>query len=1021
MIAKRERDTLDEALWRGVPLARLAALAGLNAPLGDAAAAQSMIQAYTLGEGRGVHLKYPAFVMAPRLAFRHRALTEFDYWMLLVGKALAWSAHRETPVAVSAAATAVRAGDSNRQTFTVVLRSGDARQVDAECRLRRGDGWTVPLGVQRLTLSANADTTCNVSLPAYLCADDHWVDVVVRTDGESVGAGALWFAPTSLEGIAEVSVDAESVERGQPVTVSVVTRGTLHAGDVVRIQLRDTYDRVLVRRDLPAVVGRDRYQAECVVPAQSSIFMRAEGALVRDGHGLEQREASFYAPDRRRGQFNFVQWAGRGDVLEYYAWQKLAEAGWKITLGGAEAMGAFDVTRIPYCTRLMETHNKEGIMQPVCWNDEPKVTEYVDSIVQKQVEVRKQGPFVYSLGDEGTTTGCCVHPACLDAYRQYLKRQYGSIEALNASWGSDYADFAAVDLLDHKDIMEGAAATQGKWARWYDRQAFSRANLAHFTGRFVDAFTAFDPHAITGFEGTGGFGDDFDLLLDTMSFWSPYPSIGDDILRSVADRSHIRANWMGYHKNADPLVNFSWRMVMKEMDSIWWWRYDGCGSWRGYISPILDFWPATEEVCREMAPVRDGLGDLLIRSRVQHSGVAIFYSLPSALCGKLGDNASFPGPKDTHTRWLRAIYDLGLDIRYVTRDVLLDNALIRDGYRVLVLPVSQAIGADEAAMIRRFVEAGGTVIADLRPGILDAHCKPLSTGVLDDLFGIRRGESAKAVPQTVALDIRLDDVPVKLPDGERRVDPAVQAAGATALAAAGDTPTMLYRTQGRGKALLLNFELPDRGADQHAFLDSLLRWAGAKPVVEVNAEGQVGTPGMEVRTWRNGNALVLGIWNEMDIRFYGEDGLAETQEGTEVTVRLPKPYVVFDLRTHQSLGSVERFVTSVKTARANFFALYDEDFGDVSITLEGEAAPGAMLTARIRLSRAAAGDAVVPATMWVEGPDGNSPPWNRQPVMLHNRQADVSVPVPWNAASGTWRVHVRELFSGRTAVADWSL
>jgi hypothetical protein len=131
--------------------------------------------------------------------------------------------------------------------------------------------------------------------------------------------------------------------------------------------------------------------------------------------------------------------------------------------------------------------------------------------------------------------------------------------------------------------------------------------------------------------------------------------------------------------------------------------------------------------------------------------------------------------------------------------------------------------------------------------------------------------------------------------------------------------------------------------------------------------------------------------------------------------------VVFDLRTHQSLGSVERFVTSVKTARANFFALYDEDFGDVSITLEGEAAPGAMLTARIRLSRAAAGDAVVPATMWVEGPDGNSPPWNRQPVMLHNRQADVSVPVPWNAASGTWRVHVRELFSGRTAVADWSL
>ena len=43
------------------------------------------------------------------------------------------------------------------------------------------------------------------------------------------------------------------------------------------------------------------------------------------------------------------------------------------------------------------------------------------------------------------------------------------------------------------------------------------------------------------------------------------------------------------------------------------------------------FYPATADLAREMQPVCRGLGDLLLQSHMTHSGIAVFYSLPSAL------------------------------------------------------------------------------------------------------------------------------------------------------------------------------------------------------------------------------------------------------------------------------------------------------------------------------------------------------------------------------------------------------
>ena len=69
-------------------------------------------------------------------------------------------------------------------------------------------------------------------------------------------------------------------------------------------------------------------------------------------------------------------------------------------------------------------------------------------------------------------------------------------------------------------------------------------------------------------------GDDIDLIVRRLGFWSPYPGITDEVIRSIAPREFPWANWMGYTKDADSLLQKYWRMVTRGMDSVWWWRWE---------------------------------------------------------------------------------------------------------------------------------------------------------------------------------------------------------------------------------------------------------------------------------------------------------------------------------------------------------------------------------------------------------------------------------------------------------------
>lgn len=1019
----------------------------LPAPLADGlpillpSNVRQYIQAYQMGQGRGVWLNYPTRALTPTAEFTYQGLAQYDYVMLVLGRAALWAAARDADLSVQFTGTQPvslqRSAPAASQEVVLTSRVARPLTVQAVFELRRAcDGLREPLPTRDLTLNPGEPARLSVALPR-LRAGDYLLDIVVRTPRgvEAFGAAAITVA--SEFGVDKVSIGQEFVERGEAITGKVFLRGAPPVGSTLRIRLRDSYDRVLRQQDFAIAQGSAEYPLEYRTDAAATILMRAEAVLLVGGEEVEMKEASFTVPKRRQDQFNFVQWDAPNDVLGYYAWRHLQEVGMNVCLLGSmggkraqpAALRACDASLIPYSTRILDPKDAQGHMQPVCWNHEPAVTEYVNKIVENQRNLRQQGVFVYSLGDEGVTLGCCVHPACLAAYRRYLAEQYGTIDKLNASWGSTYKSFDEVDLLSHKDNMETAALKTAP-ARWYDRQAFARVNLMRFSGRFLAAYKQLDPTSRTGFEGTGTFGDDYDTLLENLTFYSPYPSIGDDLVRSAAPRDLVRSNWMGYSKTADALSDAAWRMVIKGVDSVWYWMWSGVGSFRGYISPILDFWPATAELAEEMRPVRQGLGDLLLKSKMTHSGIAVFYSVPSAIGHKVTPGTGLADPAATHIAWTDTIYALGMDFRYVTSAMLRRGALDLREFKVLLLPMTQAIRPEEAQAIRRFVEAGGTVVADVRPGILDGHCKPIAPGALDDLFGIRRDKPGKPVQQPVQLHLSLDGRDLDAPLGPALVDPEVQPAAAAALAQAGKTPLVLVNRVGSGRTILLNFQIPpmviqdrdSRGEVACRILGWLCHVSGVKPVLASTDPIGKPLPLVETRVWDNGGSLVVGLYRRMKCEWFNPKSGTAAGQPVAATVTLAAPRHVYDLRGRKYLGQVSQIDTRLTWGRANFYLVigYEIPKPEVSVSNPTPAA-GQTLTASIRMNLPAG--AAERHAVWVEilDPQNQRPLWGRQVVLLEHGAGQVQIPIAYNDLPGTWRVKVTELFSNQSAEAGWTI
>ena len=1018
MVAKREIKPLPPTLCSALPTI-------------ETQVPEKQTKTYKLGRGKGVWINYRAYALTRELEYTRNRFFEYDYQMMQVGRAIQWAAGKTPRVQVTAVSRE-KADGMPKPEFTLKADTSLDAKVNVEWRsIRDNSRISLPEKAVRLSpLETVIDAGMPVGKNVVLPAGRYIVDIKVTSKEGDECYGAIDVNVVSKNSLGAIEFVQNWCEPEEGISASVKFVGEAIPANAKLIwKLSDCWGRILAQKET-AVAQENKWEFN--TPKHSTVGMTVEAFLAIDGKTVAVATGGYTVAKRQRNHFNFLQWDCEKGVLATFALQQLRDAGHRLCLVTSprslvtrrQMLADVDVSCSTYSTRILNDMDKDGVSTPCCWNDEAKAQEEVDRIVNNQRYLRQQGVFCYSLGDEGVTSGYCKHPACFEKYKEFLKLSYGSIDALNASWGEKYKDFSEVALLDPNDLHEGKAFAEKKYSRWYDRQAFARWNLMQYSKRYVEAYKKLDPKATTGFEGTGGFKDDIELISSINTFYSPYPSIGDDILRSVADRSLLRANWMGYSKTGAALSDAAWRMVMKEMDSCWYWMWTGAGSWIGYLTPTLDYYPAIVDVKNEMAQVRNGLGDLLINLPTMHSGIAILYNVASAISPALENGTSFIPTKNTHEAWSRYIYEAGYDFKYVTTGKLLGGALRDGGFKILILPFNQAFSPEEISEIKKFVENGGTLIADVRPAVLDGHCNLLAKGALDDVFGIARKGLQPSVVASIS-DLSLTDA---------IIDPSVSATTAKCESVKftkdGKTTDLYYMFRndfGKGKAILLNFQFPkDLVAKEEIdvpdeIIGKLLKDAGAStPALLRAANGRL-LPFTETRIWDAGDAKVVGAWWQMRNAWFNPKSGVDPEPPKDAALNLKEKSYVYDLRNGKFLGLTDKVTFKIQQGRASFFLLQPYKTAKVDVAFAKNPARGDIVDVSLSCKLPKGAKNMQAVKLEVVDPNGNAPEWATEIVVLKDGKGKFDFQVALNAIPGTWTLRATELFSGNVTEKKWKL
>jgi hypothetical protein len=610
--------------------------------------------------------------------------------------------------------------------------------------------------------------------------------------------------------------------------------------------------------------------------------------------------------------------------------------------------------------------NRQRPVRPRCLRD-PQVVQAMKDLIRDNVTRAKTGPVVaYAFDDEISVTSftspadVCWSPACLAAFREWLREQYGTTENLNAEWNTQLDSFDEAEPLHVDDLrpMHELPFDQWNLSRWADHRSFMDTTFADVLSELTQYANSLDASVPAGFVGGqspaayGGY--DYAKLCRAVQWMEAY-DIGssNEIIRSFFGQTkpHVQTYFSQYHPNGDKW--FLWYyFIHGNRGVICWPERDGKPWFEGGTAR-----PEIAGMADTYEELQGPLGEVFVGAEFAHDKIAVYYSQPSIQVSWFMDikphgstwvnrSSSLNNSNATDIinrwAWLKLLEDCGLQYEFVSYLDVAEGLLSNDEYRVLILPRTLALSDAEAAAIRRFAEAGGTVIADYLPGVFDEHGKGRSRGALDDLFGVERDPSGGVLDGEHIAEVngelynqplseRLNHAGALRWEGLVAYERGLRAVAGEAFGQAGDAAVLVGRNVGDGRAMYLNISVIPyllvrygaEGAPYREGVTQYLEQAGIKPRVRV-FEGGVELPNVERLLWRkDGRQYLCLMWNALSrSRIDGVDVDRSVIDGPArtITVRLSNELKgLRNLRTGKDLGTGSEFEDTWLPCEANVY------------------------------------------------------------------------------------------------------
>lgn len=493
-------------------------------------------------------------------------------------------------------------------------------------------------------------------------------------------------------------------------------------------------------------------------------------------------------------------------------------------------------------------------------------------------------------------------------FREWLKAKYHSLDALNAAWYRSFENWDQVQPPRFPTILS--------YTDYLDWRAFIEDKLAADLKTRVDAIRSADSiHPITSHAAvpglftspTDGYGEPDDWKMSASADFfgtSLYPkhsestkpwtyftlAAGLDFSRS-AGHSLGKGFWIGElqagqgatgMRIADPVTShderyWMWQVVAhgaRELAVYAWYPMSSGFESNGYGLINLDG-TLTEraQVAGQTAATVARHSTELMRTTPAPAQVAILYNRLSYMVGGSQPSLSKLGnaERDSLLGLHRIFFEQNIPVDFVNVDDVTGNRLGQ--YKILFLPFPVMMSQGVADGVKRYVQAGGTAVAEARLAWNDARgfASDVIPGAgLAEIFGAREKiiRPADKVRIETQASPALPGLPARTSiPGEAFEEQLEALPGGAVLAHFADgSPAMVKRNEGKGEAVLIGSFLalayhhqPDP-AIRHLFL-SLAQAAGVSPDVEVSGTG---TSEVEVRQLVGDQQQTIFVFNHSD-------------------------------------------------------------------------------------------------------------------------------------------------------------
>ena len=868
--------------------------------------------------------------------------------------------------------------------------------------------------------------------------------------------------------------------------------GAPDAADAGSVWLEDNYARVI---DKAAVTGGDfAFYLKCSRSISLGLSIRAEltggGKVLWSGRQLVRMAPppgddpwadyvlGVYNPGRREGTGRLFREMG----LAHQAVQttnspvQIAQADLRFHSSNiVYSLLGFYHRDLKRWREVKSAHAKArgpvGLARHRCLSD-PKEAKFITDIVTcAAMRFWPYRPLHYGIGDEigignmAAPHDLCGSKWCLARYRQWLKVQYRTLGRLNAQWQTEYKGWDEVEMFSTWQAL--ARAKTGNFSPWADRLEFMDAVLAEAVATGVRAARAIDRNArcsITGVQPPSCWGYDLWRLCQVADAMTPYDiGEGPDVIMSFYDDG---AEGKVICPGFGPKLEGLWRAFCRGYDMSQQWD-----SFRGKpYSRLIDIdrkalTPLGESVQAWADWVHAGPGRMRNLARRRRDPVAVLHSQPSLRGNWILEVAGRSDVPQTGEKWAGRdswtvrqkelafrvrvswaawLRDVGIWPKYVDVSQVEAGALAEGGYKVLILPRSVALSDATARAISKFAEAGGTVIADSWPGIMDEHCRMREKGVLDKLVGVTRGDwreiDVRRLPASgegVTLGGGIGNLPFL------RFEKTLKArklANIYAGGSSGGADLAIFRRVGKGWIIYLNFNLeeyflhrfePRIVAPARRYLLKRLDRAGVKPLFAVSDKGgkdPFPAVGHDVCVYASGRGFLVGVMVNPTTNTHELGGIPERYEKIadsiferpqRLSLKPPPGLWAYDLRARKALGQVGRIDLPSVPLEAQVLAFWPFEIKGVSARAAVTPKHTLRVTGELETSSPVGGERLVVA-MRAFRPDGSEQRAYRRTIDCKGNDFVTEIPLGLNER-GKWTVKVAEPCTGKTARATIDL